>query len=174
MIELTLLCHDGHRFNAWFPDTASFEAQNARGLVACPHCGSLQVSKGLQRPSVVGGRDRARSQDSAGPSQAATTVTPAHPAPQTSPAPSPQAAAPTAQQVAQMQAFISNMRRLQAYVQQSFDDVGNAFSEEARKIHYGEAEERGIYGQATGDEIEELLDEGIEIMPLPKLPELDS
>lgn len=170
MIELTLLCHDGHRFNAWFPDSASFEAQNARGLVACPHCGSLQVSKGLQKPSVVGGRDRTRTHDATGASQAASA-----PAAQQHQLPAgPQAAAPTTEQAAQMQAFISNMRRLQAYVQQTFDDVGSGFSEEARKIHYGEVEERGIYGQATGEEIEDLLDEGIEIMPMPKLPELDS
>ncbi len=170
MIELTLVCHDGHRFNAWFPDSASFEAQNTRGLVSCPHCGSLQVSKGLQSPSVVGGRTRTRSDHPAG--QVSSSAPTSGQAAVASPAP--QAVAPTAEHIAQMQAFVSNMRRLQAYVQQTFDDVGKEFSDEARKIHYGEAEERGIYGQATGDEIEELLDEGIEIMPLPKLPELDS
>ncbi len=179
MIELTLLCHDGHRFNAWFPDSAAFESQNERGLVSCPECGSLQVSKGLQRPSVVGGRDRSRPSETAQASSAnAASSVPQDIAPQGGPELSDgqsRGSAPvSAEQVAQMHAFVTAMRRVKAYVEQNFDDVGSGFSEEARKIHYGESEERGIYGQASSDDIEELLDEGIDIMPLPKLPELDS
>ncbi len=177
MIELTLVCHDGHRFNAWFPDNAAFDSQSERGLVSCPDCGSLKVSKGLQRPSVVGGRDRSRSGGGGGidPSANAASPVPANLTPQSGPESRPSASAPaSAEQIAQMHAFVTAMRRVKAYVEQNFDDVGQEFSEEARKIHYGESEERGIYGQASGDEIEELIDEGIDIMPLPKLPELDS
>lgn len=178
MIELTLLCHDGHRFNAWFPDSAAFESQNERGLVSCPECGSLKVSKGLQRPSVVGGRDRSRAAEASPTSANAASPVPSNIAPQSGPElSSDQASGGTpvsAEQVAQMHAFVTAMRRVKAYVEQNFDDVGSEFSEEARKIHYGESEERGIYGQASSDDIEELLDEGIDIMPLPKLPELDS
>jgi hypothetical protein len=63
------------------------------------------------------------------------------------------------------------MRQLCRHVEKTSDDVGDKFTEEARKIHYGEARERGIYGKADVKQIEELTKEGIETCPLPVLPE---
>lgn len=61
-------------------------------------------------------------------------------------------------------------RRARDYVEKNFDYVGDNFPEEARKIHYGESEERGIYGEATGGEVKELIDEGVSVAPLPGAP----
>ena len=72
------------------------------------------------------------------------------------------------------QEIARQMKELHDKMTEGAEDVGQRFPEEARKIHYGEAEERGIYGQANAEQVEELADEGIEIMPLPQLPELDS
>ena len=58
--------------------------------------------------------------------------------------------------------------RARDYVEKNFDYVGDKFPEEARKIHYGETEERGIYGEASGKEVKELIDEGVQIAPLPR------
>ncbi len=67
--------------------------------------------------------------------------------------------------------LIVEMKKLREKITENAEDVGARFPEEARKIHYGEAEERGIYGEADRDDVEELLDEGIEILPLPQVPD---
>jgi hypothetical protein len=64
----------------------------------------------------------------------------------------------------QMQQFATGLRK---YVQQNADYVGPNFAEEARKIHYGETPERHIYGEATHKEAQELIDEGVDVAPLP-------
>ncbi len=62
-------------------------------------------------------------------------------------------------------------REIKAHIEKTSENVGDKFPEEARKIHYGEAEERGIYGKATVDEAVELAEEGVNVMPIPDLPE---
>jgi hypothetical protein len=66
---------------------------------------------------------------------------------------------------------VAKIRELVTAIRENSDDVGEKFPEEARKIHYGEAEERGLIGKATADEARALLEEGIEIAPLPVLPD---
>jgi hypothetical protein len=68
------------------------------------------------------------------------------------------------------EAMVDAARRARDYVEKNFDYVGDRFPEEARKIHYGETKERSIYGEATGAEVKELVDEGVEIAPLPPAP----
>lgn len=63
------------------------------------------------------------------------------------------------------------LKKIREHVTENFEDVGDSFPEEARKIHYGESEARGIYGAATKPEVESLIDEGVEIAPLPSAPE---
>ncbi len=75
---------------------------------------------------------------------------------------------------ARAQALRDAVAELHAKVAASCEDVGPRFAEEARKIHYGEAEERGIYGEATLSDAKELADEGVPVLPLPKLPETDA
>ena len=69
--------------------------------------------------------------------------------------------------------MVGMLRKMREHVEKNFENVGTRFPEEARRIHYGEAEEREIYGQATPAEAQELHDEGVPVRPLPDLPELD-
>ena len=68
------------------------------------------------------------------------------------------------------QMMMEAMRRVRKHVEDNFDDVGDGFAKEARAIHEGKAEERGIYGQATPDEVKGLLDDGVPVAPLPPAP----
>ena len=70
-----------------------------------------------------------------------------------------------------MKMLVQKLRELRQHVERHADYVGDRFADEARRIHYKEAEERGIYGEATPDDARELIDEGIEVQPLPLLPE---
>ncbi len=76
--------------------------------------------------------------------------------------------APAADELKKMRQFMTGMRK---YIKENAEYVGPKFPEEARKIHYGETDERHIYGEATVKEAKELIDEGVEVAPLP--PDLD-
>lgn len=163
MIKFSLKCAAGHRFESWFSDNASFEALQSQGLVECPVCGETRVEKALMAPRVR--TTKAKDQKGPLPGQAQGP----HTAPQM-PAASPPPAAtqmPVANQVPVAQAYQAWARAVQAHVTSTFESVGDRFAEEARKIHYGETENRPIYGQASGQEIKELAEEGIETAPLP-------
>jgi hypothetical protein len=152
MIRYALGCGGGHTFEAWFGASADFDDQRARGLLTCPVCGDREVDKTLMTPSVSRPRKDAvqsmpDSTDLANRMQ--------------------QLAAPTAKQ----REFLRKLAELRKKVLAEAENVGDKFAEEARKIHYGEAEIRGIYGKARVEEAVSLLDEGIEILPLPDLPE---
>lgn len=155
MIRYSLACDDGHRFEAWFRDSQAFEDQNGNGLLACPQCGTWKVRKALMAPSVR--RNAAR--------PPAPSVASAEP-----PAPQPETAIyPTGDE--QFRKVRAALRELHAKVKENAENVGPAFPEEARKIHDGEAPARSIYGTATGEEVQSLVEDGIEIMPLPSLPD---
>jgi hypothetical protein len=70
-----------------------------------------------------------------------------------------------------MSKMVSELKEMAQKVRENADYVGNDFAEEARKIHFGEAKQRGIYGEATGEEVKSLLDDGVDVMPLPVFPE---
>lgn len=157
MIRYTLICEADHEFDGWFRSSEDFDAQAQRGLVQCAICGSIKVGRGLMAPNVVTSRSRA-------PVIEHVETTP------------PAAAAPVAQDVVavadpRQKAIIEALTELKRQVIASSDNVGDKFAEEARKIHYGEAPERGIYGQATGEEAMALIEEGIEVHALPILPD---
>lgn len=177
MIEFSLSCDQGHSFDAWFPNNASFEEQQERKLVTCPMCGSLEVKKALMTPHI--GNNAGRNRGGSDAVEPGMPMEPPASAPAPAPSSVPQAAVappapPTPEQIAKMEAMMVAMRQVQEHAKKNFDDVGSEFPEEARKMHYGEKDPKGIFGQASGEEIEELIDEGIDIIPLPKLPELDS
>lgn len=142
MKVLDLQCINAHVFEGWFASEADFAQQLATGLLACPVCGSISVSKKLSAPRLSLGHAR-----DALPATQGDSVSPA------------------VDQVLQT-AWTAVARRILA----DTDDVGDRFAEEARKIHYGERPERGIRGQASREETLSLIEEGIEVMPLP-LPE---
>ncbi len=158
MIHYRLRCSAGHEFESWFQDSATFDKLAKAGLVECAVCGGTQVEKALMAPAVVSSRKKAKP-----PPPPQAEAPPAAPAPQ-----GPQVAAgPMPAQVVAM------LQRLRAEVEKNCDYVGKDFAEEARKIHNGETEARGIYGEASDAEAEALADEGIDIARLPWVPRAD-
>lgn len=144
MIVYDLECGSGHRFEGWFASSEDFAAQSGKGLVSCPACGGLQIQR---IPSVT------RFNSGAAEPQ------------QPQPAAAPELAGKDPAAIAQ----ILYSRLIDEMLQKS-EDVGKAFPEEARRIHYREAPARSIRGQATSEEHADLLDEGIAVLRLPVPP----
>jgi hypothetical protein len=157
MKVLDLQCRFGHRFEGWFGSQADYDAQRERGLVTCPVCNDSEITKMLSAPRLNLGHGAApepkQMEGSPGAGSAAGS-TPSAPADAASAAPALPDVAPETLQ--QMQAAMMKMVR---HVMANTEDVGTQFAEEARKIH--------IRGQATRDETEALIDEGIDVMALP-------
>lgn len=158
MIHYRLRCAAGHEFESWFQDSATFEKLAAAGLVECAVCGGTQVERALMAPAVVSSRNKAKPP---------AAEAPAARLPGPPPGAMRMAAGPIPPQMLAM------LQRLRAEVERTCDYVGKDFAEEARRIHNGEAEARGIYGEATEAEAEALADEGIEVARLPWVPRAD-
>jgi hypothetical protein len=139
MKVLDLCCAHQHRFEGWFQSDEDFAAQSARGLIVCPICEATEVTRLPSAPRL----------NLSGATAAPKPTT---------------AAAASEQALAQWQAAL--MGALRQVVAQT-EDVGGRFAEEARKIHYEEAPQRNIRGVASQDDVHALLDEGIEVVPLP-------
>ena len=152
MIRYALVCDKGHDFDSWFPDSAAYDKQAKRGLVACPHCGSAKVEKAIMAPRLSGAKKRKAPAEPPAP-----TATPEK--------------APVAMLSPQEQEFRAKLRELREHLTKNADHVGPKFPEEARKMHYGETEHRSIYGEASPEEAKALAEEGIEFHPLPILPD---
>ena len=166
MIHYHLLCDSGHGFDGWFKDIAGFEKQAKRGLVECPSCGSTKVGRALMAPALGAGAKTKGRRPAAPAAPPGPTPTAAPAAPPAPPA-APQAAAHVPAEV------LARLQRLRAEIERNCDYVGKDFAEEARKIHNGEAEARGIYGEATDAQAEALADDGIEVARLPWVPRAD-
>lgn len=138
MIQYSLQCSAGHRFDAWFRSAAAYDEQQARGIVSCAVCGDGHVEKAPMAPNVAR-TDKA-----------------------------PMAVSNTMPDAAR---FREMLRQYRQKVMAEADYVGDRFAEEARKIHFEEVEARGIYGEATRDEVADLLEDGIDFLPLPDVPE---
>jgi hypothetical protein len=155
MIKYALVCDKGHHFESWFADSAAFDKQAKRKLVTCPMCDSAKVEKAIMAPRLASTKKR----------KAQAPV----PAPAGAEAPAP--AAPVAMMSPQEQEFRAKLKELRDHLTKNADNVGKKFSDEARKMHYGEIEHRSIYGEATPEDAKELAEEGIEFHPLPILPD---
>lgn len=162
MIRYSLGCDQGHAFDSWFRDSAGYDTQVAGGLVACPVCGSTMVAKAIMAPFLAPAGQTA----SAAVAPAAVKREESAPAPSASEAPAPVVLASDKDR--EMRAMLRAMRR---FVEATSDDVGRRFPEEARRMHTGEIEHRAIRGEANGEEVRALLDEGVEVHPLPTLPD---
>ncbi len=138
MIQYSLHCSKGHRFDAWFKNASAFEEQQTRGIVTCAVCGDGQVDKAPMAPAVA----RTDAQR--------VSLSAAHP---------------------DAARFRELMRLYRQKVTSEADYVGDKFAEEARKIHFEEAEARGIYGEATHDEVAGLIEDGVDFLPLPDVGE---
>jgi hypothetical protein len=147
MIRYTLSCERGHEFESWFANSAAYDKQAKRNLVACPACGSAKVEKEIMSPRLAGSGKRAQA-----------------------PLPSSEKT-PVAMVSPQEHELRKKLKELRAHLTRNADYVGQKFPEEARKMHYGEIDHRSIYGEASPDEARKLSEEGIEFHPLPVLPE---
>jgi len=141
MISFNLICQNDHEFEGWFRNSADFERQAKKQLVACPECGDAQIEKSLMAP-VVGAKDTVR---------ASRTE--------------------KAEQARKVRKMLGEVRD---YVEKNFDDVGDDFTDEARKIYYGESDERPIYGNATDEDAQELAEEGVPVGKLPWVKRADN
>jgi len=152
MIRYSLRCERGHAFESWFQSSSAYDSQVKRKLVTCPACGSAKVEKAIMAPQIVSKKGR----DSAAPAPAASTdVT---------------APASTPLMMAQERELRAKLRELRDHIVKNADNVGERFPNEARKMHYGDIEHRPIYGEASPDEARSLIEEGVEVSPLPVLP----
>ncbi|TDH60355.1 DUF1178 family protein [Dankookia rubra] len=163
MIHYDLRCTAGHEFDGWFKDSAGFEAQAKAGFVECPVCGGTEVTKRLMAPAIPR-KGRARAKEVEAPPPAPTL---AAPPPLPPPGSSQAAAGPVPAQV------VALLQRMRAEIEKHCDYVGPGFAEEARKMHRGESDRRGIYGEASEADTEALQEEGIEIARLPWVPRAD-
>ena len=163
MIVYDLECRaNGHRFEGWFGSSDDYDVQLGRGLVSCPQCGSDDVLKAPMAPNLTRKGNQIAVQAPTAPVGASTVVAAASPvtpgaaSPATLPARLPPEAA------AMMQAFV----RMQAEALKTSSWVGNEFATNARAMHYGEKDQAPIHGQATPKQAHDLLEEGIEIVPI--------
>jgi hypothetical protein len=164
MIRYSLVCERQHDFEIWFKNSADFDKQRKRGLVACPACGSDKVEKALMAPSLGRGTRKGRG----APMPDAPIAEAVLPPEATAPA---ETKTPVAMISPQEREFRTKLKELRDHLTKNADNVGSKFPEEARKMHYGEIEHRSIYGEASPQEAKDLLEEGVELHPLPVLPD---
>jgi hypothetical protein len=155
MIRYALRCERDHAFESWFQDSAAFDAQLKRKLVNCPVCNSVRVEKAIMAPRIASKKGR--------------EVAPAAPAPAPTPAPSEPGSTPL--MMAHERELRAKLKELRDHIVKNADNVGERFPNEARKMHYGEIEHRPIYGEASPDEARALIEEGVEVSPLPIPPD---
>lgn len=169
MIRYALACGNGHAFDAWFRSADDFDRRRGGHVLSCPVCDSPDVDKTLMAPAI------GRSVPDAAPAASGPAASSAAPAGVAATggrmAPAEAAGAhvyPAGREGTEIRAALRELRRR---VTAEADYVGPGFADEARRIHYGEAPERGIWGEATADEVRALLEEEILVQPLPPLPE---
>ena len=155
MIRYSLRCERGHAFESWFQSSSAYESQEQRKLVSCPSCGSVKVERAIMAPQIVSKKGRENpapvAAEAAGTEAAATESTPLL--------------------MAQERELRAKIKELRDHITKNADNVGERFPNEARKMHYGDIEHRPIYGEASPDEARALIDEGVEVSPLPVLPD---
>ncbi len=140
MILYDLKCKNGHQFEGWFRDSATYDAQVKAGEVLCPACGSKKVGKAPMAPRIAKGSGKPSSESVTSEAKVARKA----------------------------------LQELRSKIEQNFDYVGADFPEEARRIHYGESDARGIYGESSKEETQELREEGIEVQRIPWVSRGDS
>jgi hypothetical protein len=146
LIRYNLVCADGHEFESWFSSSKACDTQLKRKLVACPVCDSTKVEKAIMAPSLLGSARK--------PDQATDAGR--------------QPAVLLSDKDREMRAMLKSLRE---HVKQNAEHVGGEFPKLAREMHYGETERRSIYGDAKPEEVRSLLEEGVDVQPLPILPE---
>ncbi|MBX3512726.1 MAG: DUF1178 family protein [Xanthobacteraceae bacterium] len=146
MIRYNLTCEAGHGFESWFRSSGDYDAQRKRKFVECPVCGSHKVEKQIMAPRLKR-TDKAPRVKSG------------------------EEKAPVAMMSPEEAEFRQKLRELKDHVTKNAENVGEKFPELARKMHNEEIERRSIYGEASPDEVKSLLDDEVDIHPLPILPD---
>lgn len=144
MIKYQLICSEGHEFEAWFRCSNTFEIQSASHHIECPHCGSLEISKSVMAPQIARRRE-ARGADE-------TSL--------------------RSMDDSALEAEITKvLHRFRAEVEARAEYVGKNFAEEARDMHFDEKQKRNIWGEATREEVRELIEDDVDFAVLPRRPE---
>jgi hypothetical protein len=146
VIRYNLICAAGHEFESWFSSSKACDLQMKRKLVACPVCDSTRVEKAIMAPSLITSAHKHDQAPDAGR----------------------QPAALLSDKDRDVRSLLKSLRE---HVKQNAEHVGGEFPKLAREMHYGEIKKRSIYGDAKPDEVRSLLEEGVEVQPLPILPE---
>jgi hypothetical protein len=154
MIRYALLCDQEHEFESWFASSQAYDTQAKRGLITCPLCQSSKVHKALMSPHISTARKKAAAAD-------IPSIDTALPAPTT----------PTALLDETQTHVRALIRDMHATLTKNAVDVGTNFAQEARDMYDGVKEKRSIYGKASLDEVRDLAQEGIPVLPLPELPD---
>jgi hypothetical protein len=139
VIVFDLKCGQTHVFEAWFGSSADYEDQLARKLIQCPLCGDGTIGKAVMAPRL-------------GSSVVADTPVPV---------------ATGSAAMPEMKALLAKMAQLQSKMLEKSEWVGQRFADEARSMHLGDTDQRNIHGEATPAEAAALLEEGVQVMPLP-------
>ena len=147
MIRYNLRCDNGHAFESWVQSSSAYDAQVKRKLVTCAICGSAKVEKAIMAPQLAGTKKKAEN------------------------TPSPADTSSTSLMMAPERELRAKLKELRDHIVKNADNVGERFPEEARKMHYGDIEHRAIYGEASAEEAKSLIEEGVEVAPLPVLPD---
>lgn len=160
MICYRLRCANEHVFEGWYKDSSTFGMLRQKGLLSCPDCGTAEVDQAPMAPAIVGrGRVRPEPEEQV-PAQ---------------PVEAPAVAASAAQPPPALpDAVLSAMREVRRTIEKNCENVGKRFADEALRIHYGEAPERGIYGEMSESQREELEDEGVAFQNIPWVRDTDS
>jgi hypothetical protein len=146
LIHYSLICAAGHEFESWFSSSKACDTQMKRKLIACPVCDSTKVEKAIMAPSLIASARKHDQTPDAGR----------------------QPAVLLSDKDRETRAMLKSLRE---HVKQNAEHVGGQFPKLAREMHYGETEKRSIYGDAKPEEVRSLLEEGVEVQPLPILPE---
>lgn len=147
MIRFDLVCENDHEFDGWFSDNAGFQDQLERLLIECPACGSHKIEKRLMVPSLGKGTGKKPRPDEGEKPVLSSAADPV------------------------MKELVQQVRQLREHVSKTAEYVGKDFAKQARDIHYEDQPARPIYGEASMDDAKSLLEEGIDVAPLPSLPE---
>jgi hypothetical protein len=148
MIRYNLRCDNGHAFESWFQSSSAYDSQVKRKLVTCAICGSAKVEKAIMAPQLAGTKKKVAAQPAAEASSQSTSL-----------------------MMAPERELRAKLKELRDHIVKNADNVGERFPEEARKMHYGDIEHRAIYGEASAEEAKSLIEEGVEVAPLPVLPD---
>ncbi len=140
MIKYALICRHDHNFEVWFSSSADYDSQRQKRLITCPYCGSAKIDKAIMAPAV----STSRKQESIAQKE-------------------------TDKRAAAMAMMNAAAEAIKAEIAEKCDYVGDKFADEALAIHYGEKDERAIYGEASKKEVADLREEGVGVSPLPDI-----